>query len=282
MTVVRVFSTSTIARVGSGVGVDHDLALRLVAGAEEAGGHRPAHVQREVGVEGGGLGGDQLVERERVGEVEVAVDVDEPVGGDLVQVDVEVPLLGSRDPAGLGLGGVVLGAGGVDGALDLRERAAVQHRREVPVHIGGGVHRQGPGLLGDLAGLPDHHLTGQDPGPGAREPVAQLDRVPDVRRCPGRWRARSRARTPRSRTRSPSVHPAPAISRSRSAHGIDSSTGSPGCSCGPLDGRAGACSISRSVIAARVARAAASTCSVRVVAVAAIPLPKHRPPTVKA
>ena len=52
VTVLRVFSTSTIARVGVGVGVDHDLpldlALDLGAGAEEAGGHRAAHVQRQL------------------------------------------------------------------------------------------------------------------------------------------------------------------------------------------------------------------------------------------
>ena len=167
--------------VGSGVGVDD----HLPRGPSPPFPRRPAAIARRMSsgssrVELGGTGGDEVVEGEGVGEVEVGVDVHEPVGGHLVQVHVEVPLLRGRYPSGLGLGGVELGAGGVDGAFDLGERAAVQHRREVPVHIPGRIQGQGPGLLGDLAGLPHHHLTGQDPCPGAWEPVAQLDRVPDI------------------------------------------------------------------------------------------------------
>ena len=190
-----------------------------------------------------------------------------------MQVNVEVPLLGRRDPTLLGRGGVELRAGGLHGALDLRERAVVGDGGEVPVHVGGGVHRQRGGLLRDPAGLPHRHLTGGHPRPESREPVAQLDRVPDVGGA-GVGADPDRERELRDRELRHRRRPSPATSRSRSAHGTDSSTGSPGCSAAHSTA-SWSLRIAAAVSISTVSWAAASTSSVRVIVVAAIGLPKH-------
>ena len=75
-----------VAGAGAGVGVEHDLGLRpgAVGAAEEAGGHRPALVQRQVGIlleQLVGLLGQRGVEGQRDREFDQALDVDPAVGG---------------------------------------------------------------------------------------------------------------------------------------------------------------------------------------------------------
>ena len=76
---------------------------------EVAGGDGAAYVQR-LGGPGEellvGVGGDRGVEVDRVGEVEVALDVHGPGGGDLVEVDVETAGVGGGGAFGFGLVGV--------------------------------------------------------------------------------------------------------------------------------------------------------------------------------
>ena len=98
---------------------------QLTAG-QGAGGEGPSYVQGLGGPEVGELlraGGDGVVEVECVGEVELGVDVDGAVEGDLVEVDVEVPAVGGFAAALLCLFGVVEAQGVGDGALDLGEGA---------------------------------------------------------------------------------------------------------------------------------------------------------------
>ena len=113
-----------------GVHVQHDLAGRgrweveggLAAG-EGAGGHGPADVERLGAAEVGellGTGAEGLFEVQSVDQVELAVEVDGAVEGDLVGVHVEVPRLG-RLPSGVPRqrrGRTGLGV--VDGPLELR------------------------------------------------------------------------------------------------------------------------------------------------------------------
>ena len=99
----------------------------LVAG-EGAGGQGAAHVERLGGPEVGelsGAGGDGVVEVEGVGEVELGVDVDGALVGDLVEVDVEVAPVGRGAAPTFGLGGVEEAQGVLDGAVDLGVGAAV-------------------------------------------------------------------------------------------------------------------------------------------------------------
>ena len=76
----------------SGVEVEGELAA-----GEGPGGQGPADVEGLLAPEVGELlraGGDGVVEVEGVGEVELCVDVDGAVEGDLVEVDVEAPAVG--------------------------------------------------------------------------------------------------------------------------------------------------------------------------------------------
>jgi hypothetical protein len=45
------------------------------------------------------------------------------------------------------------------------------------INICAGLPRQTPGLLGDLAGLPGPHPTGQDSTPQPRQPVPHVQRI---------------------------------------------------------------------------------------------------------
>ena len=127
-----------------------------------------------------GAGADGGLEVEGVGEVEVALDVHGALGGDLVEVGVEVAVLGGEQAAVLGLVGVELVAGFLDGAFELRDGAPVRDGCDVLVDEPGTVGGEGQGGLGDLAGLPHRHLTRDHALPQAREPVAGLDRVAEV------------------------------------------------------------------------------------------------------
>ena len=85
--------------------VDHQLALafgdleiqRQLTPSQGTGGQRPADVEGLGVAEVGEVlraGGDGVVEVEGVGEVELCVDVDGAVEGDLVEVDVEAQSVG--------------------------------------------------------------------------------------------------------------------------------------------------------------------------------------------
>ena len=77
--------------------------------------------------------------------------------------------------------GHVLGDGLGDGAVEEGDPDGVQPRGEDPVDVGGGLHRQGVGLLGDPAGPPDRDVQRLGAAPGVREPVDQVEGVGDQR-----------------------------------------------------------------------------------------------------
>ena len=124
-----------LARLGGGeVGVE--VEGELVAG-EVAGGDGAAYVEGLGAAEGGELFGDLGdggVEVEGVGEVELGVEVDGAVVGDLVGVEVEVPGVGGVAAALVGGVGVVAGPGFLDGAVELGVGELVGDRGEVAVH----------------------------------------------------------------------------------------------------------------------------------------------------
>ena len=91
---------------------------------EVSGGHRPAYVQGLLTTQGGELFGDLAdrgVEVEGVGEVELGIEMDGAVVGDLVGVDVEVPGLRGIAAALVGGVGVEPGPGLFHGPLQLGE-----------------------------------------------------------------------------------------------------------------------------------------------------------------
>ncbi len=121
-----------------------------------------------------------VFEVEGVGEVELGVEVDGAVVGDLVGVEVEVPGVGGVAAVLVGGVGVVAGAGFLDGAVELGVGELVGDGGEVAVHEPGAVHGQGVGGLGDPAGLPHRYRAGDDLCPEAGESVAGLDGVAEV------------------------------------------------------------------------------------------------------
>ena len=116
-----------------------------------------------------------------VGEVEVPVDVHDPVVGHRAEVDVEVAGLQRLESVGLGLGGVEPDGGLLDNPLDLRPGAGPQYGDEVGVDERGTFGWEGRGEVGDLAGLPHRHPPRHDGVPELREPPAALHGVPDQR-----------------------------------------------------------------------------------------------------
>ena len=85
-----------------------------------------------------------VLEVEGVGEVDLGVDLDGAVEGDLVELDIDVPLLRSLPALGFGGFGVEPDHRRLDRAVELRPRTRVSDRREVLVDMGGTGHRQGP------------------------------------------------------------------------------------------------------------------------------------------
>ena len=70
---------------------------------------------------------------------------------------------------------------GVDGSVDASDGELPGERRQRGVHRVRGRRLQGDGALGDPAGLPRGQRAAHDLGPAARETVAQLDGLSDVR-----------------------------------------------------------------------------------------------------
>ena len=81
-----------------------------------------------------GIGGQGGVEVDRIGQVEVALDMHGPGGADPGQQDVEAAVLGGREPFCLGALGVKPGLGLLDQPLQLGGADLVRHRRVVLVH----------------------------------------------------------------------------------------------------------------------------------------------------
>ena len=73
--------------------------------------------------------------------------------------------------------GHVLGDGLGDGAVEEGDPDGVQPGGEHPVDVGGGLHGQGVGLLGDPAGPPERDVQRLGAAPGVREPVDQVEGV---------------------------------------------------------------------------------------------------------
>jgi hypothetical protein len=90
------------------------------------------------------------------------------------------PLLG-RLPGAVGGGGrVEPELGGLDRSGDPPVGQLVGERRHLRIHIRRRLRRQPESLGGDLAGLPRRHLPVHHPHPQPRQPVAELDRLPDI------------------------------------------------------------------------------------------------------
>ena len=64
--------------------------------------------------------------------------------------------------------------------LGLHHPDPVRHRSQPPVHLRRTRRREGEGVLGDPAGPPPHQLTTGHPCPQQRQPVADLQDLPDV------------------------------------------------------------------------------------------------------
>ena len=161
------------------VEVQVELGLRVPARFRSAVTLRtPRGAGSPCGLEVGGGGADPVVE---VGEGHrVADDVELAGAGVLGGVGVvqhHVP--GRLRPflAGGVLLGHVLGDGLGDGAVEEGDPHGVQPGGEHPVDVGGGLHGQGVGLLGDPAGPPDRHVQRLGAAPGVREPVDQVEGV---------------------------------------------------------------------------------------------------------
>ena len=247
--------------------------------AEEAGGHRAALVQRQVGVLGEqlvGRLGDHGLQGERGGEVDQAVDVDEPVGGQVLGADPEVPSVGAGQPVCLDLLGVEQGTGLLHGALDLGERALVRDPGEVRVDVRGGRPGAGRRWTGRSCGpsRPAPHRPPPVPTAGG----AGTGSRPRHRGTGGRRRwtsprpARSRrSRTPRrwGRLRRRPAGPGPPTA-------TDVSTTSPGCSSAHATASWN-CRTSAAMVAWRVSAAAsssASTCGSRVLVGVRVAIPQ--------
>ena len=74
-----------------------------------------------------------------------------------------------------------VGDGLGDGAVEEGDPDGGQPGGEDPVDVGGGLHRQGVGRLGDPAGPPDRDVQRLGAAPGVREPVDQVEGVGDQR-----------------------------------------------------------------------------------------------------
>ena len=142
-----------------------------------------AHVQRrgrpEVG-EPGGPGREGGVQVQGVGQVDLGLHPHGALEGHLVRVHVRVPAVGGGLPAAAGL----IGHEPHDRLLDQPVHAAgadpVREPRDLVVHEPRRRERQGDRGAGDPAGPPRRQVPGPDPGPGAREPVPQLEGLPEV------------------------------------------------------------------------------------------------------
>jgi hypothetical protein len=163
------------------VDVQHHLALRarslVLAGdqvesqlcaGEVAGRDGAAYVQglgrpeEELLV---GVVGQRGVEVDRVGQVQLALDVHGAGGADLGQVHVGVPAVRGRPSLGLGLLGVEPGFGLIDEPLELGGADLVRHRRDVGVHERRRFRRQHLGAVGDGTELPRRQLPCFQAGP---------------------------------------------------------------------------------------------------------------------
>ena len=146
------------------------------------------------GLEVGGGGADPVVQ---VGEGHrVPDDVELAGAGVLGRVRVvqgHVPGLPGLFLAGGVLLGHVRRDGLGDGAVEEGDPDGGQPGGEDPVDVGGGLHRQGVGLLGDPAGPPDRDVQRLGAAPGVREPVHQVEGVGDQRHRGGGGHAEGEA-----------------------------------------------------------------------------------------
>ena len=127
----------------------------------------------------------------------------------------------ARRSASVGLG-VEPGLGLLDQPAQLRRADRVRERRDLGVHERRRRRGQAQGAVGDEREPPRRQLTGLEPGPAAREPVAALDRVGQVA-APGLGGAAHRGgELDRPRTPPPPGTPRPPSGRPDSCH---SSTG---------------------------------------------------------
>ena len=164
------------------------LAVRVegeLVAPDRAEGLGAAYVQRlrRAGCsEGLGLLGHRVFEVEGIGEVELALDADGAVEGDVFGVDVEVPAarLPSR-PFG-GQVGHEPGDGFLDEPLHGRDADLVRERRDLAVDERDGFGGEAEGVFGDPPGPPDLEVDRRDLGPGLGQAVLQLDRVGDQAR----------------------------------------------------------------------------------------------------
>ncbi len=143
----------------------------------------PPHVQRLLGPAGGqdgGFVGDPGLQVQGVGEVELPVDPGGAGEGDLGVLDREVPAIGCSTALFFGFGGHEPADGVGDEPVDLGGTDPVREGCDLGVHEPSGLDREADRLAGDPPGPPRGQVTGQDPGPGAREAVGQLDRFAEV------------------------------------------------------------------------------------------------------
>ena len=155
-----------------------------LAAGKVAEGFGAAYVEGLGGAEVGlllGTGPERVLEVEGVGEVDLGVDVDGAVEGDLVDVDIDVPLLRRFPPFGFGGFGVEPHHRFLDGAVQLRPGTRVRDRGEVLVDVRGTRCGEAGGVGGDPAGPPQRQPPFQHPSPEHREAVAQLEDPADLR-----------------------------------------------------------------------------------------------------
>ncbi len=127
-----------------------------------------------------GAGADHVLEIQPISQVDLGVDVDGAVIGDLVDPDIDVLTLCCLPPFRFGGCGVEPHHRVLDRTVQLGPGTRVRHRREVPVDMRGTLDREGHGLVGDPERPPHRQLPGDHPVPQPREAVAELQCAAEV------------------------------------------------------------------------------------------------------
>ena len=191
--------STVAAAVGPGVDVDDDLAClggRLARGVQVQGqlpagqhpdGLRAAHVEglrRPQRGEVSRAGLDGVLEVAGVGRVQAPTDPGDPVVGDVLQVDVELPLLRGSEALLLRLLGVEPDHRFLDEPLHRDRSELVRERRHVGVHERHRVEAERHRRPGGPPSPPRHQVPGEHPGVGLGQPVGQLDGLAEEHRGP--------------------------------------------------------------------------------------------------
>ena len=123
---------------------------------------------------------DGLFEVEGIGDIHGGGAVGDAVVADLVQAEVDVAVLVGLPAAFLGGFGVVSDQGFLDEPVDLRPGAAVGVGGELPVHEPRSVGGQERVESAIRSAFHTGTCAVEDPGPGLREAVGELDDLADV------------------------------------------------------------------------------------------------------